>query len=90
MVRKAGDWSVYLSALIGTLPNTHSNPHTGGLAPTSPSTNEELDPAQVQLFPNKTLRTLVIEYREAKRQEWAEAVRRWEEWEAAAHAGGEQ
>lgn len=56
---------------------------TGGLPLTSPTTNLELDAAQATLFPNVTLRGLVLEYREAKTREWETAERQWREWAKA-------
>lgn len=58
------------SVLTGVT-HTHPTPTnpTGGLPLTSPKTNEEIDPAQALLFPNMTLRTLVIEYKEEKKRE---------------------
>jgi hypothetical protein len=60
--------------------------HTGGLPLTSPKTNEQIEAAQALLFPNTTLRTLIVEYREAKTREWREAEQRWQQWAAAAGA----
>jgi hypothetical protein len=46
------------------------------------------DATQSLLFPNVFVRGLVLEYKEAKTQEWEAAERRWREWVDEGQEGG--
>lgn len=46
---------------------------------TSPKTNEALVEANSRLAPNVALRSLLIEFRRSKQQEWEAAKRWWRE-----------
>lgn len=52
---------------------------TGNKGVTSPKTNLKLDPKKAHVTENVTVRSLIIEYKEAKAREWEEAERRWRE-----------
>jgi hypothetical protein len=71
----------------------HGDPHahiptrpTGSLPPASPKTGAQIGLEEVGLVRNHMARTLVVQYREAKTQEWQALQREWEAataWEAA-------
>ncbi len=60
----------------------HTNTPAGNKAVTSPKTNLRIDPNKIHLYPNVSIRSLAIEYKETKTREWEAAERRWQAWQA--------
>ena len=62
-----------------SFPRPSITSHTVGKPVTSPKTNLVVQPKDVLLLPNVTVRSLVLEFKEATTREWEEAEQRWRE-----------